>query len=129
MRDYKFSLDESMSGKKIVGSFSEEEKIKYNLPEAGFDKVERLFVLESHGCGGNSIDLVIQIGPGNQADIRTRDYYRIVFSVDLKSVVSSFYDPSISAANAVLPLQSVEGMPSPATGEKITCNDSVPTVQ
>lgn len=128
IQSYKFSLHESESGKLVSGAFSGGAEIEHALSEAGFDKVERIFALESHGCDGNSVDLVIQTGPGKNADVRTRSHYRIVFSMDLSAVIAEFYDPSISAANAVLPLQSVEGMSDPETGERIICNGTTPVV-
>ncbi|NZA28123.1 hypothetical protein H0E84_17225 [Luteimonas sp. SJ-92] len=128
IRDYKFSLRESDSGKLVTGTFSGGSDIEHSLAQAGFDKVERIFALESHGCGSNSIDLVIQTGPEKTADIHTRNHYRIVFSADLSTVITEFFDPSVSAANAVLPLQSVEGISDPTTGARIVCIGTTPAV-
>uniref|UniRef100_UPI0033416349 hypothetical protein n=1 Tax=Castellaniella defragrans TaxID=75697 RepID=UPI0033416349 len=128
---YRFTLNHpgSYSGTMIKGEISGEVKITHAVDGATFQHAERLFALNSHGCGGRSIDLVIQLGPGKYGDIQQRDYYRIVFSTDLESVISEFYDPSVSALNAVFPIQSIEGTPSPETGEKIICKGDIPIVE
>lgn len=99
------------------------------LPNAGFSKPERLFYVRSYGCEAESIDVIIQLAPESNDDIKYRNYYRIIFSKDITSVISQFFDPSVSAANAVLPIQSVKNLESTYTKEKIICSGSKPIVE
>jgi hypothetical protein len=128
-REYRFSVTESGESSVVAGKSASGDSIKHELPHIWTNKIERLFALESQGCGGNSIDLVIQIGPGRNADVAKRIYYRIAFSRDLGRVIAEFYDPSVSATNAVLPIQSVEGAPDPDTGQMIICDGPKPSVK
>lgn len=89
---------------------------------------DRLFLIDSNGCGGASIDLVIRLAPPETGDLRQYNYYRVVMQPDLGAIIAEFYDPSIAAANAVLPLQTVEDMRDPSTGQAITCEGTVPVV-
>ncbi|KAB7769644.1 hypothetical protein CKY51_05715 [Xanthomonas maliensis] len=99
------------------------------LGPAGFSNIERLFYVESHGCGSASIDVVLQLGPEANDDILRRSYYRVMFSRDLSSVVSAFFDPSVDAANAVLPIQTVKDIVSSEHKEFIACDGSAPVVK
>lgn len=129
--NYTFTIEYSAStqGKEIKAKLLGRSILKILNDNPSLDNTERLFILESHGCNRKTIDLVIQTGPRKNDDIITRSYYRYVFSPDLKFLVSEFYDPSILAINAVLPIQTVEGIPSPEDGMAIVCKDNVPVVE
>lgn len=131
MDDYTFTLTNSRStqGKVIEAKLLGKLVFKIEDDNQFFNYAERLFALESHGCGRTTIDLVIQMGPGKYGDVITRRYYRYVFSKNLKSLISEFHDPSVLALNAVLPIQTVENIPSPKNGRAITCKGSVPVVE
>ncbi|WP_457009873.1 hypothetical protein [Luteimonas sp. A537] len=126
--EYKFSLSEAENDYVINGYGPKGSSIEHKLSHAEFQSSERLFAMRSYACNSSTIDLVIQIGPTKNADIFKRDYYRVVFSPELGSVIAQFYDPSIAEANAVLPLQSVEGLVKGKTGMKIACNGTMPIV-
>lgn len=126
---YHFEVMESEGAASLVAKAPTGAKKTVRLQEAGFSKLERLFYTKSHACGISSVDVIIQLGPDENDDIKYRSYYRIVFSKDLKSVISEFFDPSISAANAVLPLQTVENLKNNGTKEMITCEGTKPFVK
>lgn len=126
--EYKFSLIESGNSYLVSGSGPDGAMIEYRLPHAEFQTSERLFVLRSYACGTSTVDLILQLGPPEHADMEERNHYRLVFSDDLASVVAKFYDPSVSSVHAVLPLQSVEGIVDADTGRAISCNGTTPSV-
>ncbi|WP_158685914.1 hypothetical protein [Achromobacter spanius] len=128
--NYAFTIENASStrGKAIEAKLMGKSILKITNDDPNLENTERLFAVESHGCNENTIDLVIQTGPRKNDDIITRSYYRYVFSIDLKSIVAEFYDPSVLALNAVLPIQTVEGIPSPEDGKKIVCKDDIPVV-
>lgn len=129
--NYTFTTEKTSSfrGNVIEAKLLGKSMLRIEDDNPSLDNAERLFALESHGCDHTTIDLVIQMGPGKNGDIITRSYYRYVFSTDLKSVISEFYDPSVLAVNAVLPIQTVEGIPSPEDGGRIVCRGNVPVVE
>ncbi|WP_341809235.1 hypothetical protein WMO32_19520 [Xanthomonas oryzae pv. oryzicola] len=126
---YRFEIvrDEENTSLIARSPAGKEETVK--LGKAGFSKIERLFYLESHGCGSESIDIVIQVGPEANDEIIRRSYYRIIFSREITKVISKFFDPSVDAANAVLPIQTVEGLVSSESKDFISCNGSRPIVK
>ncbi|MCD7099390.1 hypothetical protein [Stenotrophomonas sp. MMGLT7] len=126
---YKFEVEHSRDGTYLLARASSGKINKVKLPEAGLSNMERLFYVSSNGCGGKSVDAVIQIGPESHADLEFRSFYRIIFSRDLSSVISEFFDPSVSVVNAVLPIQTVEGIEDKETKEKIVCEGSKPIVK
>ncbi|WP_202905359.1 hypothetical protein, partial [Luteimonas abyssi] len=127
-KDYQFYLYENDGSHSISGRRSNGKEIDHTIDDAGVGRVERIFAIDSQPCGTSSIDLVLQIAPSPSSESDRRNYYRIVFDSNLDNVVSEFYDPSIAAVNAILPLQSVEGTTDSETGRKIICNGSKPEI-
>src|SRR5690625_1287876 len=125
---YHFTVEESHGMHLIKGMHVHGGSVAHEIHDGGVKNVRRLFVLESHACGAKFIDLVLQMEPGEYEESGHWRYYRIVFSSDLTEVVSEFYDPSVSAIYAVLPIQNVEGLEEPELGSKIVCDGPVPTV-
>ncbi|MBN6149859.1 hypothetical protein JR065_05870 [Xanthomonas sp. AmX2] len=126
---YRFEIVESGGVTALLAKSPSGMKKTVELHDAGFSRPERLFYVKSHGCNIESIDVVIQFAPEPNEDIKYRNYYRIVFAKDMSSVVSEFFDPSVAAANAVLPIQSVRNLEDKYTKEKITCKGSKPIVE
>ncbi|MGS0515871.1 hypothetical protein ACQR5T_00955 [Xanthomonas oryzae pv. oryzicola] len=126
---YHFEIMESEGAASLVAKSQTGAKKIVKIQEAGFSRLERLFYTKSHACGISSVDVIIQLGPDENDDIKKRNYYRIVFSKDIKSVISEFFDPSIAAANAVLPLQTVENLKNNDTKDMITCEGTKPVVK
>lgn len=88
----------------------------------------RIFTVESDFCGEKTVDLVLQMEPSRHSETQRWRYYRVVFSSDLGEAVSEFYDPSVAAVNAVVPMQAAEGLPDPYLNGKIVCDGSTPKV-
>ncbi|WP_457007985.1 hypothetical protein [Luteimonas sp. A537] len=127
--EYQFELKPSPDQFYVIeGTSGNGARIKHKLMEPHFSRAERMFVVENHSCGAKHIDLVIQTGPSQNADIIERNYYRVVFSQDLSSVVSEFFDPSVAVANAVLPLQTIGVIAKESTEIEISCKDNSPIV-
>ena len=124
--DYSFSTWDSDAGYQIRGGHSNGNHISHTAKYGGINNVERVFLIESYFCGVKSVDLVLQMGPLRHAESQRRTYYRIVFASDLSEVVSEFYDPSVAAVNAVIPMQSAEGTPEPELGGEIVCDGPTP---
>ncbi|MGO1541839.1 MAG: hypothetical protein ACTH0Y_02150 [Luteimonas sp.] len=126
--NYNFSTRNSDDGYKIQGTHSNGNHISHTTKYGVINNVERIFVVESYFCDAESVDLVLQMGPLRHAETQRRMYYRIVFASDFSEVISEFYDPSVAAVNAVVPMQSAEGTPEPELGGEIVCDGSTPNV-
>ena len=125
---YIFSINQIDGAHLIEGEHPNGNSITHTVEDGGVKNIQRAFVVESHFCGAKFIDLVLQMGPGRHDETQQLSYYRIIFSSDLGSVVSEFYDPSVAAVNGVLPMQSAVGVPSPDLGGEIVCDGSTPKV-
>ncbi len=124
---YRFTI-ENIDGVHFIKAEGFGTHIAHEVRDGGVKNVRRLFVVESHACGESFVDLVLQMDPSRNEESPRRSYYRIVFSSDLGRTVSEFYDPSVAAVHAVLPLQNVEGLEEPDLGGKILCDGATPEV-
>ncbi len=125
---YRFEIIKSEEMNILLAKSPAGIKKEVKLPAAGFSRPERLFYVKSYGCGAESIDVVIQLAPEPDDDVKYRSYYRIILSKDMSLVVSEFFDPSVSTVNAVLPIQSVKGLGNIDGREKIICHGPKPVV-
>lgn len=123
---YGFSIENKDGTHFIKGTHPNGSNILHTIRDGGVKNIQRIFLVESHFCGEKFVDLVLQMNPSRYEETQQRSYYRIVFSSDLSSVISEFYDPSVAAVNAIVPMQSAEGVPSPDLDGELVCDGSTP---
>lgn len=126
--DVRFALLPNEGDFTVEAAQGDRPPASFDWPDSAPLNPDRLFLARSRACGTETADLIIRLVPPELADLQDYTYYRMVFAPDLTQILTHFYDPTVAAFNAVLPLQKVIGDAHQGEDTALVCDGSLPVV-